>query len=385
MKTPKILHLSPTDIRYDSRILKELKSINSLQNINLKAFGINDTEGHQYNTNKLEYIKVFSIFTRKLTFLPRPIRYFLNLIEAFFRMVFPGIAYKPDIIHCHDTLYLPIARAIQIITKCKIIYDAHELESDKAGQSKMLSKYTLFIEKLLWKNIDVLITVSPSIIDWYNQNLGKKKSCLILNSPELPEYTGSEATKSNYLQEKFNIPQDKKIFVYLGIISEIGRGIKYYLEAFQQKDVDSHVVFVGYGEYAEEIKRISQKYKNIHYHSAVPHNKVVEIAASANVGLCLLEPVSLSDYYCLPNKLFEYAFSDLFVLASDLPDIKKIVEEYNLGKCCPLDSEDIYKKIKEIEELNFDQKQKKTLYPLSWEFQEKELLNLYQEILNNKN
>lgn len=379
----KILHLSPTDIRYDSRILKELKAVQKIENTTLVAFGIDDSEGHKYETEQMPFIKVFNITTKNLKFLPRPVRYFLNLIEAFIRMVFPGIKYKPDVIHCHDTLYLPIAKMIKLFCGSKLIYDAHELESDKAGQSKILSKYTLFIEKMLWKDIDILISVSPSIIDWYDKNLGKKKSVLILNSPLL-DTSPKENSKNNYLREKFNIPAEKKIFLYLGIISEAGRGVNLYLDVFQRKEVDSHIVFIGYGEYVDEIKKIALNNDNIHYHPAVPHHQVVEVSTSADVGLCLVEAVSLSDYYCLPNKLFEYAFSELYILASDFPDIRKIVDEYDLGKCSSLNAENLFEIVKDVQYLDLDNRVKKDLYPLSWNFQESELLKMYNNILKNK-
>ncbi|MEN5306471.1 glycosyltransferase [Chryseobacterium cucumeris] len=379
----KILHLSPTDIRYDSRILKELKAVQKIENTTLVAFGIDDSEGHKYETEQMPFIKVFNIATKNLKFLPRPVRYFLNLIEAFIRMVFPGIKYKPDVIHCHDTLYLPIAKMIKLFCGSKLIYDAHELESDKAGQSKILSKYTLFIEKMLWKDIDILISVSPSIIDWYDKHLGKKKSVLILNSPLL-DTSPKEKSKNNYLREKFNIPEGKKIFLYLGIISEVGRGVNLYLDVFQRKEVDSHIVFIGYGEYVDEIKKIALNNENIHYHPAVPHHQVVEVSTSADVGLCLVEAVSLSDYYCLPNKLFEYAFSELYILASDFPDIRKIVDEYDLGKCSSLNAENLFEIVKDVQHSDLDNRVKKDLYPLSWNFQESELLKLYHNILKNK-
>lgn len=381
LKKKKILHISPTDVRYDSRILKELKALEELPDVRLSAFGINDNEGHKYDIDQREYIRIFDLWSKKLTFIPRPIRYFLNLVEAIFRLTYPSVKIKPDIIHCHDTLYLPIALIINFFCKSKIIYDAHELESDKAGQSKILSRYTLSIEKIAWRKIDLLISVSPSIIKWYDTNLGKKESLLILNSPMLNE---NELTKlkNNYLREKFNISNDEKIFLYLGIISGEGRGVKLYLDVFRRKDIHSHIVFVGYGEYASEIEKVAANYHNIHYHSSVPHHKVVEVSRSADIGLCLLEPISLSDYYCLPNKLFEYAFSGLFILASDFPDIHQIVENYSLGKCCSLDTEEIYKSVKSIETIDIKLTDK-NLYPLSWDFQSEKLLEGYEKLIKN--
>ena len=61
----RILHISPTDIRYDSRILKELKSLEQLEDCNLLAYGINDNEGHQYEIDPISYIRSFDFFTKK--------------------------------------------------------------------------------------------------------------------------------------------------------------------------------------------------------------------------------------------------------------------------------------------------------------------------------
>ncbi len=375
----KILHLTPTDVRYDGRILKEIKSLENIQNSTLVAFGIDDNEGQGYSAKQNKNVRIFKLVTKKLKFLPRPIKYFINFIEAFLRITLPGIFFKPNVIHCHDTLFLPIALVIKFFCRSKLIYDAHELESDKAGQSKILSKYTLFIEKAGWNYIDLLICVSPSIIEWYNSNLGEKNSLLILNAPSLDN--DFVAVKTNYLREKFNIPSDEKIFLYLGIICEFGRGITYFIEAFQKKDIKSHLVLVGYGEYVDEIKILEKKYPNIHYHQAVPYDKVVEISQSADVGLCMIEAVSKSTYYSLPNKLFEYAFSDLYILASDFPDMKKIIDEYSLGVCCSLDKEEIYKTIKHLETVNTETKSKNNLYDLSWAYQEKKLIEAYNKIL----
>ena len=120
----------------------------------------------------------------------------------------------------------------------------------------------------------------------------------------------------------------------------------------------------------------------IYVHDAVAHEQVVPIAKSADIGLCLIQNISLSDYFCLPNKLFEYSFSGLPVLASRFPDISALVKKYNLGICCDLDSKSIYRAIKEFEVLGeFPKIDTNLLYELSWGAQEKKLLELYESII----
>lgn len=373
----RVLHLSPTDIRYDSRILKELKSIEQLENYNLLAYGINDNEGHQYEIDPISYIQSFHFFTKKLYLLPRFLRLILFLLEAILRLPIPAIRYRPHIIHCHDTLFLPIALLIKLFCNSILIYDAHELESNKGGQGKFLSKSTLLIEKLSWKRIDLLISVSPSIINWYQNNLGSKENLLILNSPQL-ESVNEVCVSNNYLRERYNIPEYCKIFIYVGIIAD-GRGIDLCLNVFQSSEINSHIVFLGYGKDVKKVQEASLNFDNIHFHPSVKHDEVLGIAKSADIGLVMIEEASLSDYYCLPNKLFEFAFSNLYILASDFPDMKKIIKEYDLGTCSSLNFKEFKQKISEIEAQKL-YPSTKSLDSLNWEFQSKKIVDYYNNI-----
>jgi glycosyltransferase involved in cell wall biosynthesis len=221
--------------------------------------------------------------------------------------------------------------------------------------------------------------VSPSIEQWYKEHIGKKYSEIILNSPILEKNVSFDDT--SYLREHFSISEDSKIFLYIGILGQ-GRGIELITDAFKNNNLKSSLVFLGYGELSEELKMLSKEYPNIYVHDAVPHEKVVPVAKSADVGLCLIQNVSLSDYYCLPNKLFEYCFAEIPVLASDFPDISKIVKQYGLGKCSTLDSESIYKTIKVFEEMETLPKiNADDLYPLSWGAQEEKLIKLYNKLI----
>ena len=382
MNKIKVLQLTHTDVRLDSRILKELSAIRKNKQTLIMAIGISDDnlshsklkEVDKELTSLILYSKLFKYFSLRLTA-------YLCLLEFQIRLIWKGLLFRPKIIHCHDTVVLPVGVILSILFNSKLIYDAHELESQTNGQSKVLSKITLFIEKISWRFIDLLITVSPSIIDWYQKNLGKKESLLILNSPQL-KLENYDAESNNYLRQKFNIPENCKVFVYLGILGK-GRGIDLYLDAFQSQEINSHIVFIGFGEDVKKIQDCSLNSKKIHYHPAVKHDEVVEITKSADVGLAMIEAVSLSDYYCLPNKLFEYAFSGLFILTSDFPEMKKIIQDFELGICSSVDIEGIKQKIIEIETQDI-KTSTKDLSSLSWQYQADKLLSAYNYLLTNK-
>ena len=376
-----ILHLTHTDINSDSRILKEMQSI-ATSNNTFQVSGIGVIEDQNVSClPRLKKITTYSILLRSRywRFLPRVIRHAFSLFELTFKMVFKAVWLKPKVVHCHDTLVLPLGAIVKLFTGAKLIYDAHELESNRNGLTKTLGKMTIFAEKVLWRYIDALIVVSPSIDIWYQKNIGEKYSEIILNAPVIVSQNDGYYD-SNYLRDLFSIPSESKIFLYIGILGR-GRGIDLIIESFKNKDITSSLVFLGYGELSNDLKDLAKEFTHIHVHDAVAHDKVVAIAKSADVGLCLIQNVSLSDYYCLPNKLFEYSFSEIPVLASNFPDISKTVEQYNLGKCCELNIKSISEAIKEFENMiELPKINAEELYSLSWSAQEKKLIKLYKYI-----
>lgn len=331
-----ILHISNTDIDVDSRIRKELKALSRLPGVQVSVLGVPDSnEDGAVELDGARYRKL-RLVARALKAFPRAIRYFFELIEFTFKVVVTGLRVRPDIVHCHDTFALPAGWLLKRRLGCHLVYDAHELESNKNAQSAILSRATFLIEKFCWKQVDLLVSVSDSIIGWYMRNLGSKPSVLVMNSPataEEPDARPAAQGRGTYFHRKYRIPADSLVFVYVGMLSP-GRGIETCLDAFAAGPNDSHVVFIGFGRLEQTITEYAKRYPNIHFHEAVPHDQVVALVRNADYGLCLVENASLSDYYCLPNKLFEYCFARVPVLASNFPEIGRLVEQYSLGVCC---------------------------------------------------
>jgi len=374
------LHLSHTNIETDSRILKEMRALAHEGHI-LCGIGRNSRENRQVTTRYADQIVLHSILlpSNRWTFLPKSVKHAYSILKLYIKMFFLSMESKPDIIHCHDVFVLPLAVVLKLVKKTKLVYDAHELESDTNGASKFMKKAIFATEKLCWKFIDALIVVSPSIKLWYTNNIGPKFSEVILNSP-LTQRNDQLAYDNTYLRRKFNIPPNKKIFIYIGLLRK-GRGIELIAEVFKDASITSHLVFLGDGELRSTLEDLMAYHSNIHVCGPVPHDQVTSIAQGADVGLCFIENISLSDYYCLPNKLFEYSFSGLPVIASNFPDLEKVISQYELGKTTNLSLEDILNNIKQFEQMQISPKiQPEKLYELSWEAQSRKLNNLYSKL-----
>jgi glycosyltransferase involved in cell wall biosynthesis len=191
-------------------------------------------------------------------------------------------------------------------------------------------------------------------------------------------------TKNFNLRNIFNLEPKDLIYIYSGILTQ-GRGIEIMLEAFSKTDTKSVLVFLGDGPLIDKIKIYKERNNNIFVHQKVWHNEVTQIVSSADYGLCLIEDVSLSDRYSLPNKLFEYIFAGLPVVASDLPEIKKLVLDNNFGVVINPSVENLinvlYKNslLAEVSKLN----DKYSVSHLTWESQAIELREIYRAILDS--
>jgi glycosyltransferase involved in cell wall biosynthesis len=214
---------------------------------------------------------------------------------------------------------------------------------------------------------------------WYLESYGYKNSKIIINSPELMSINSAAISAKNFnLRDIFSLKSEILIYIYNGYLTH-GRGIEIMLEAFSKTETSSVLVFLGEGPLIEKIESYKEQNDNIFVHQMVRHDEVTQIVSSADYGLCLIEDASLSDRYSLPNKLFEYIFAGLPVVASNLPEIKKLVLDSNLGVVINLSVENLIEVLSKNSLLTEVSKltDKNSISHLSWESQAVKLGEIY--------
>ena len=292
-----------------------------------------------------------------------------------------------DIIHCHDLNTLQFGVLIKLIKlgRVKLIYDAHEYETQRNGLHGLKWTYVKIKERLLIRFCDRVITVGPTIADEYVRLYGIEKPAVILNCPIL---RSEEVIKKNLFREHFGISASKRIFLYQGYISP-GRGIEVILEAFDQLDrQDGVLIFMGEGMLTDEIRKHKKYGESVFIHPFVSGDVLLGYTSSADCGIAFIEDISLSDRYCLPNKLFEYIAAGLPVISSGLPDLKKFINTYEVGVAA--DSNDVEGFIKAFNNLpnlgspELTEHILRTRDLFNWGTQEKILFELYKSFENKK-
>ncbi len=290
---------------------------------------------------------------------------------------------KRDIFHCNDLGTLPIGAFIKrfVNSEAKVIYDAHEYETELFGKSRFENRLYKFVEKQLLGYADEVFCVSNSIADEYVRLYGIEKPKLVLNTPPY-----AEVVKQDLFRKAFDIGKDKTIFLYQGGLSR-GRGVEILLDTFKENLSEGSLnnavlVLMGFGPLQSLVQESADRCSRIFYHKAVPQDVLLQYTSSADYGILFYENTCLNHYYCSPNKMFEYLMAELPVIVSNLYEMKKIVEKNNVGIVAESNSvEGLQNAVSQIMSLDVDTllvNIKETKLQYNWENQAKVLLQAYR-------
>jgi glycosyltransferase involved in cell wall biosynthesis len=320
------LHITLTELRNESRLLKEANSLVSsglacgLDIAALHADGLLEDEsfGSRIKARR------FTLATRGISksFLFQLGKYIEFSLKVYFH-------YKNTNIRCiniHALGLLPLGVILKKVWKSKLIYDAHELETETNGVVGIRKKVGKWVERALIGKVDMTIVVSESIADWYVNAYKIRRPTVVLNVPH-----ARALNKKNIFRQQFGIRNDQVILLYQGGL-DAGRGVQLILDAFKARRDDYIVViFMGYGPLQSAIQLASSRHKNIYFHPAVAPQVVLEYTASADLGIHVIQNTCLNHNYCMPNKLFEYAMAGLPVLVSNMKDMSELVAKNQMG------------------------------------------------------
>lgn len=326
----------------------------------------NEITDYGYSVNRV-FLKSRKLSKNKLVQL-------FKYLEFLFRTV--ARTKKFQYHHCHDLNALPVSWVVKVLFNRNlfIVYDAHEYETETNGTSKAGRVFKKILERHLIKRVDSVITVSDTIADEYVRLYNIRKPYVVLNTPYF-----SQEKKTKKIHNFLGLPESSKIILYQGAFSS-GRGIEILIEAFKKLNLkNTHLVFMGYGTLLENILAETKISSEIHYIPARKQEELQSFTSSADFGVCVIQDTCLSYRYCLPNKLFEYVMSNVMVIASDLPEISKIIKLHGLGFLTENNNlESLMKAIQLIEYKSNEEISDEVKKKYSWESQEGILIDAYE-------
>ena len=324
---------------------------------------------------------------------------FLKFLSVFSVMFTEALKSKADIYHCYGFIELIIGVSAKILTGKKVIYDAYEVypyqfsaeESEKTiFQAKKILVWNAVyaLENLLIQYADYILTM-PSFKDELLERFRKnhKYVDVIWNVPN-PDFFSNGTT----IQEKNSVYHTN--LIYVGGISK-DRGITKLLEAISliKKDgINLTITLVG----TNLITDIDQYLMdlgiqdNVKLTGSLPPHVLSDYLKVSDIGVVLYEPTYWTLRSKASEKLFIYMLSSIPVVSSNFPGLREIVIGDNCGLTVnPCDSQEIAKAIKYLlqnpsEAQKLGENGKKAIQEkYNWKIEEKKLIDIYREIINN--
>ena len=307
------------NLNYDTRTFNFFKSLNEYgDEVNFIGFDWL-TEGFKGINN--DKIMIFKLTKGKLSL--------LFYFKFFFIQLKYSLRSKSDIYLASDFFSLPALFITAKLYNKKIIYDSRELFTELPFHEKkpIVRKIIKVFERFLIKRVDAVLTTGEMDSNYLKKHYPINNIYLQRNLP----------LKNNSLQpvnlyNKFSIPSESIIILYQGIVVK-GRGLEFYFNELTKMN-DLYLIVLGGGEHLNYYKSISEKMgisRKMIFAGKVQQSEILNYTSGAFAGLSIINNIGINNYYALPNKLFEYLMAGIPVIVNNLPQMKKIVDEYKVG------------------------------------------------------
>ncbi len=246
------------------------------------------------------------------------------------RLFFFLLIKKFDILLSNDLDTLPANYLVSSLRNKKLVFDSHELftEVPELVNRKIVKKIWEIIEKTFLPKLDYAYTVNESLAEIYHKKYHTKFE-VIRNVPVCKKKEVSRP--SDRLIDEF-FQRSQHTIIYQGALN-IGRGIDLMIEAMQYV-LHTSFVIVGDGDCSKQLKQLVYKYnlgERVFFPGRILPELLLFYTKKASLGISIEENMGLNYYYALPNKLFDYIHAQIPVLVSPFPEMKKIVDTYEIG------------------------------------------------------
>lgn len=232
-----------------------------------------------------------------------------------------------EYIHCNDLDTLGIVYFLPKQNHKRIIYDAHELFPERHTTNSIQYKIWNLIEKQIIKKVGKIICPEPNRASYLKHKYQLHSKIYVVNN--FPNY---RTIKPKNLRERLNIPKGAIILNYLGALVP-NREIEVTIEALKYLPENYVFVLIGYAfddDYKIELRRcieVAGLTNRVFFYGSVLPKEVLQTIAGCNIGIALYRNTNINNFYCAPNKVFDYIMAGVKVIANAYPSLF-MLDEY---------------------------------------------------------
>ncbi len=331
--------------------------------------------------NSLSIDRPYKVKRIRLLFTKKAFFYAAYNIRLFIYLLFTRV----DILISNDLDTLLPNYVISKIKRKPLVYDSHEFftEVPELINRQFIRKIWLLIEKLIFPKLKDIITVNTSIANEYK--LRYDKDLIVIRN--ISEKINIKKRKT---RKELNLPEEVKIIILQGSGININRGAEELVIAMQYLQ-NIKLLILGSGDVLPKLKEMVQQLNlndKVIFQGKREYMEMIQFTMNCDLGVTLDKLDNKNYLYSLPNKLFDYIQAGIPVLSSSAIEVKKIIEEYNIGKVInsyepKFIAETIYKMLNSPDELEIWNKNLiKAAGELNWENEKEKVIKLYSKFIN---
>ena len=267
-------------------------------------------------------------------------------LSLFFYLLFKKtpekvVVQSPPLLLSFISVFVLSLKNKKIILNISDLWPLAAIELKALKENSFSHKFSLFLERFIYKKATLIIGQSNEIITHINSFFPDKRCFLYRNFPD-------------HKVEKLDLITDPnqpiKIF-YAGLLG-IAQGVLELCEKIDLKGLNIELHIFGDGAEKTQIEQLisSRKEKKIFFYGMMERNALHEKLKSFEIAIV---PLKTRIYGSVPSKIFEYGSLGFPILYFGGGEGETIVEENNLGWVAKVeDYQDLNEKLKFISNLS---------------------------------
>ena len=268
------------------------------------------------------------------------------------------------------------------LSRQPLVYDAHELftEVPEVVARPAVQRVWRAVERFIVPRAALAYTVGPALAGVFEARYGRPFA-VVRNISRLADVALPPAPRA--------APPGGYI-LYQGALNA-GRGLEPLLDAMVQ--VAGRLVLCGEGDLSAALRARAERLGlvaagKVEFQGFVLPEALREVTRHAAVGIMLLENQGLSYYYSLANKFFDYLHAGVPQLIVDFPEYRALNDQYQVAEVVTLTPEAIAHALNELLHQHparyhqLAQNCRRARHALSWQHEERHLLDMYHWSFN---
>lgn len=239
------------------------------------------------------------------------------------------LTHGTEAVYANDTDTLLACTCAARIRRLPLLFDAHELFTEVpelVGRPRVQSVWA-WVERRCLPRVAAAFTVCQSVADEFHRRYGVKMRVM----RNLPDATPQHINISTYQ----HLTQNHTL-LYQGAVN-IGRGVREVIDALQFLPC-CRLVVAGDGDQRATLQLYAASLPwgdRIQFVGRKEPEELHQLTRQSSLGLCLLEDLGLNYRYSLPNRVGDFAQAGVPLLATDFPEIARVLRHYGIGTLVP--------------------------------------------------